>query len=129
MTTKPNAQQQAREWRAAYGMTMQQAEIVVALIVAKQLGYDGATAAELESIGLDRKHHFAELKRMRLIESLGKADGHFPVWAATPTAFRRFSQPMPDSFRAPDLPGTRIEESAGVREKRRRERKRERRAA
>lgn len=108
MASRHTTPEQASRWREAFDITETQAEIVVALIAAKQLGYDGATTVELQQICAADTHHFAELQRLRLVELLGRVECRRACWAATPTAFRRFEQPLPASFRAPDPPTDRI---------------------
>ncbi len=109
MARRNTTHAEAYAWRSAFGITHGQAQIVVALIAAKQLGYDGATTGELESIGISCCQPFSELERARLVTRLGFVDGRFACWAPTPAAFRRFGFAVPEQFREPETLEARAE--------------------
>lgn len=90
-------------WKSAYDLTERETEIVVALMTAQRTGYDGATGADLLSVGVSRSivSQIMSLVRRGLVECAGHTDERAPrkVWRATGKAFRRFqiteARPIP----------------------------------
>jgi hypothetical protein len=89
-----------QSWREAFDCTENEATLVVALINARLLGYDGATAQEMIQAGVPRDsvEHIARVVRLRLVELVGFTDEPRPrkVWGPTSTAFRRFGVAEPE---------------------------------
>lgn len=84
-------------WRAAFDLTEKQTSLIVALIAAQNLGYDGATSRELESIlSRETAHRTGDLQRMRLIEVLGFSGAREKVFRATAVSYRRLGLPVPE---------------------------------
>lgn len=83
-------------WRSTFDVTEAQATVIVALIVAHQLGYDGATVRGLRWVGVKESglHDMADLRRAQLIEVVGHDETRATVYRATARAFRRFGVPL-----------------------------------
>lgn len=85
-------------WRAAYDITEAQASVLAALMSAQLLGYDGATAKALRSLGLTATgaHSVYTLQSVGLTEIVGYLDGtREAVYRATTRAFKRLGVPLP----------------------------------
>ena len=87
-------------WRATCGVTKREAELLVALIAAQVLGYEGATTPALLSAKVSRNAiaNIMSLARRGLVDFVGFAGGDMPrtkVWAATSAAFALFETPLP----------------------------------